>query len=118
MIWVEPIRLGVKPSEQDAVASSVQLAEPAKLPDPFGDAVQEIVPDGVPTVPTGLVSVTVAAHVVGTARSTGFGVHTTVVPVVRWTVRVVVSADPVCVASPPYVAVSVCVPASVGRYWT
>jgi hypothetical protein len=101
VIWVEPITLGVKPREHVPPLSSVQLPEAAKLPEPVGAALQEMVPEGVPTVPTGLVSITVAAHVVGTARSTGFGVHTTVVPVIRWTVSVVVSAAPVCVASPP-----------------
>jgi len=64
------------------VTDPEQLAELAKAPALVGFTVQVTAPDGVPTVP-GLVSVTVAVHVVATPRSVGFGEHTTTVAVVR-----------------------------------
>ena len=83
MITGEPMRLGVKATEQVPPLLSVQLAGAANVPAPFGFTLQVTVPEGVPTVPTGLVSVTVAVHVVATPRSVGFGEHTTAVAVVR-----------------------------------
>ncbi|TMD56850.1 MAG: hypothetical protein E6I87_15110 [Chloroflexi bacterium] len=66
------------------------------------------VPVGVVLVPTS-VSLTVAVHVARTPTVSAS--HPTVVDVERLvTLTVVLPADPLCVLSPPYVAVMVCVP--------
>jgi hypothetical protein len=81
--------LGVKLTEQVPPPARVQLPDPLKTPVPLGPEIQATVPDGMPLVPTVLVSVTVAVHVVDTRRLVGFVTHTTLVPLVRWTVRLV-----------------------------
>jgi hypothetical protein len=95
----EPRTLGENPTEHMPLLLNVQLPD-ANVPPLLGDTLQVTVPDGVPTVPTGLVSVTVAVQVVATPTSVGFGVQATVVPERRWTVRLVVPLLGRCLASP------------------
>jgi hypothetical protein len=77
---------------------------------PLPSEVKLTVPVGVVAVPLPL-SVTVAVHVVDPPIPTVPGVQLTLVPVGRLvTVTVAVPLLPVCVASPPYVAVIVWVP--------
>lgn len=106
-----PAAVGVYVTEQDALAplpDKVQAPPPLNVP-----ALSEVkvtVPLGVVFVPAA-VSVTVAVHVVELPTSTVPGEQETLVEVERLvTLTVVLPADPLCVLSPPYVAVMVCVP--------
>ena len=65
---------------------SEQLVPEPNVPKVAGVAVQLTLPDGVPCTPTGLVSVTVAVHVVVLSTSIGLGAQTTRVRLVRCTV--------------------------------
>jgi hypothetical protein len=75
---------GVTLTEHRPVPSRVQLVG-LKVAVPL--ALQLTVPPGTPGVPAALLSFTLAVQVVGTPAVVELGSHTTLVVVVRWTVR-------------------------------
>jgi hypothetical protein len=107
----------VKETEHDAEAPVPLSEQLVALKVPVLSLLQLFtVPDGVLVVPPD-VSVTVAVHVVGCPTVTGLGEQDMEVGAARLlTISDCGSLLPLWLASPPYVAVIVCVAAEVGVY--